>query len=43
MCMCMMCYGFVFCLLGDCFNVVGWYDLGIIIDGSGSVGNYEFV
>ena len=38
----MMCYGSVFRSPGDCSNAAGRYDLGIIIDGSGSVGNHEF-
>jgi len=32
----------VLCSPGGCSNPAGRYDLGIIIDGSGSVGNYEF-
>ena len=38
----MMCYGSLFCSPGGCSNPAGRYDLGIIIDGSGSVGNYGF-
>ena len=34
----MMCYGSP----GDCSYNAGRYDLGVIIDGSGSVGNYGF-
>jgi len=35
-------YGSVFCSPGGCSNPAGRYDLGIIIDGSGSVSNYGF-
>ena len=38
----MMGYGSVFRSPGGCSNPAGRYDLGIIIDGSGSVGNVEF-
>ena len=38
----MMCFGSLFCSPGGCSNPAGRYDLGIIIDGSGSVGNYGF-
>jgi len=41
-CKCKSGYSGKYCDKGDCSNPAGRYDLGIIIDGSGSVGNYGF-
>lgn len=41
-CKCKSGYSGKYCDKGGCSNAAGRYDLGIIIDGSGSVGNHEF-